>query len=95
MYVRLAFAVAAHLKPDVLLLDEVLAVGDAAFQAKCRARIEEFRNAGKTIVLVTHPLPDVIEMCDRALLLERGVVEDDGRPGPVLTTYSTLLARTA
>lgn len=93
MYVRLAFAVAAHLKPDVLLLDEVLAVGDAAFQAKCRARIEEFRTSGKTILLVTHALPEVIDMCDRALLIEHGQVVDDGRPGPVLTTYSTLLAQ--
>ncbi|MBV9545675.1 MAG: ABC transporter ATP-binding protein, partial [Chloroflexi bacterium] len=94
MYVRLAFAVAAHLKPDVLLLDEVLAVGDAAFQAKCRARIEEFRRAGKTIILVTHALPDVIQMCDRALLLEHGVILDDGRPDDVLATYSQVLAQT-
>jgi ABC-type polysaccharide/polyol phosphate transport system ATPase subunit len=94
MYVRLAFAVAAHLKPDVLLLDEVLAVGDAGFQMKCLERIQQFREAGKTIVLVTHALPTVTEMCDRALLLDHGVVVDDGRPAHVLQTYSTILART-
>jgi ABC-type polysaccharide/polyol phosphate transport system ATPase subunit len=92
MLVRLAFAVAAHLKPDVLLLDEVLAVGDAAFQARCRARIAEFREQGRTIVLVTHVLTDVVALCDRALLLEHGRLVDDGLPESVLASYQRLLS---
>lgn len=91
MYVRLAFAVAAHLDPDVLLIDEVLAVGDAAFQAKCMARIDEFREHGKTIVLVTHALQRVVEMCDRAILIHHGVVLEDGLPQQVLKVYDALL----
>ena len=91
MYVRLAFAVAAHLDPDVLLIDEVLAVGDAAFQAKCLARIDEFRQQGKTIILVTHALQRVVEMCDRALLLHHGSLVEDGPPQDVLTAYNTIL----
>jgi ABC-type polysaccharide/polyol phosphate transport system ATPase subunit len=91
MYVRLAFAVAAHLDPDVLLIDEVLAVGDAAFQTKCLARIDEFRQQGKTIVLVTHALTHVVEMCDRALLLHHGSMIEDGPPQQVLTAYNAVL----
>ena len=91
MYVRLAFAVAAHLDPDVLLIDEVLAVGDAAFQAKCLARIDEFRQQGKTIILVTHALQRVVEMCDRALLLHHGSLLEDGPPQEVLAAYNTIL----
>jgi ABC-type polysaccharide/polyol phosphate transport system ATPase subunit len=92
MYLRLAFAVAAHLKPDVVLIDEVLAVGDAAFQEKCLARINHFRETGKTIVIVTHALQRVVEMCDRALLLHHGSVVDDGPPERVLGAYATLLS---
>jgi ABC-type polysaccharide/polyol phosphate transport system ATPase subunit len=91
MYLRLAFAVAAHLKPDVLLIDEVLAVGDAAFQEKCLARINHFRQTGKTIVIVTHVLQHVLEMCDRALLLHHGSIVEDGRPERVLPAYQSLL----
>jgi ABC-type polysaccharide/polyol phosphate transport system ATPase subunit len=91
MYLRLAFAVAAHLKPDVLLIDEVLAVGDAAFQEKCIARINLFRKMGKTIVIVTHVLQHVLEMCDRAVLLHHGSIVDDGPPERVLQAYSSLL----
>jgi ABC-2 type transport system ATP-binding protein len=91
MYVRLAFAVAAHLDPDVLLIDEVLAVGDAAFQAKCLARIDEFRQHGKTIILVTHALQRVVEMCDRALLIHHGAVLEDGPPQQVLKAYDAVL----
>jgi ABC-type polysaccharide/polyol phosphate transport system ATPase subunit len=91
MYLRLAFAVAAHLDPDVLLIDEVLAVGDAAFQQKCLRRIDEFRLEGKTIVLVTHVLQHVLNMCDRALLLHQGSVVDDGPPDRILPAYARLL----
>lgn len=80
MYVRLAFAVAVHVDPDVLLVDEVLAVGDEPFQRKCMDRIREFQNEGRTIILVTHALDQVAELCDRAIVLEHGVVQVDGDP---------------
>jgi ABC-type polysaccharide/polyol phosphate transport system ATPase subunit len=92
MYLRLAFAVAAHVDPDVLLLDEVLAVGDAAFQEKCIARMQEFRRQNKTILLVTHQSAPVQELCDRALLIDHGVLVVDGSPEQVLATYHRLLA---
>ncbi|SDP04494.1 ABC-2 type transport system ATP-binding protein [Nakamurella panacisegetis] len=80
MYVRLAFAVAVHVDPDVLLVDEVLAVGDEPFQRKCMDRIREFQKDGRTIILVTHALDQVAELCDRAIVLEKGVVQVDGDP---------------
>lgn len=78
MYVRLAFAVAVHVDPDVLLVDEVLAVGDEPFQAKCLNRIRSFQKEGRTIVLVTHALDQVVDLCDRAVVLESGRVVFDG-----------------
>jgi len=80
MYVRLAFAVAVHVDPDVLLVDEVLAVGDEPFQRKCMDRIRQFQQEGRTIILVTHGLDQVADLCDRAIVLERGVVKADGHP---------------
>jgi ABC-2 type transport system ATP-binding protein len=80
MYVRLAFAVAVHVDPDVLLVDEVLAVGDEPFQRKCLDRIRDFQKEGRTIVLVTHALDQVVELCDRAVVLENGSVVVDGDP---------------
>ncbi len=80
MYVRLAFAVAVHVDPDVLLVDEVLAVGDEPFQRKCLDRIKSFQKEGRTIVLVTHALDQVVDMCDRAVVLEAGKVIVDGDP---------------
>jgi ABC-2 type transport system ATP-binding protein len=80
MYVRLAFAVAVHVDPDVLLVDEVLAVGDEPFQRKCMDRIKTFQHEGRTIVLVTHGLDQVAEICDRAVVLEHGNVISDGEP---------------
>lgn len=80
MYVRLAFAVAVHVDPDVLLVDEVLAVGDEPFQRKCMDRIRQFQSEGRTIILVTHALDQVAELCDRAIVLEHGVVQVDGDP---------------
>ena len=80
MYVRLAFAVAVHVDPDILLVDEVLAVGDEPFQRKCLDRIRAFQHEGRTIVLVTHSLETVAEMCDRAIVLEHGRVLADGAP---------------
>lgn len=78
MYVRLAFAVAVHTDPDVLLVDEVLAVGDEAFQRKCMDRIHQFRNEGRTIILVSHSAQQVQELCDRGILLHHGKVVFDG-----------------
>ncbi len=80
-YVRLGFAVAVHVDPDVLLVDEVLAVGDEAFQKKCLAKIDEFRAEGRTILFVTHSLDLIEGMCDRILVLESGSLIFDGAPG--------------
>ena len=84
MYVRLAFAVAVHVDPDILLVDEVLAVGDEPFQRKCMDRIRGFQHEGRTIVLVTHGLDTVAELCDRAVVLESGHVIADGAPRDAL-----------
>jgi len=78
MYVRLAFAVAVHVDPEILLVDEVLAVGDEPFQRKCMERIKQFQREGRTIVLVTHALDTVRQLCDRAILLDHGDVITDG-----------------
>ncbi|WGD38075.1 ABC transporter ATP-binding protein [Lysinibacter sp. HNR] len=91
MYVRLAFAVAIHTDPDVLLIDEVLAVGDEAFQNKCLDKIRSFQEEGRTIVLVTHALGTVQSMCDRAILLDRGSVVFDGNPDHAVEEFRRLL----
>jgi ABC-type polysaccharide/polyol phosphate transport system ATPase subunit len=80
MYVRLAFAIAIHVDPDVLLVDEVLAVGDEPFQKKCLDKIAQFQREGRTIVIVTHDLGTVENMCDRAVVLSHGTVIFDGDP---------------
>jgi ABC-2 type transport system ATP-binding protein len=84
MLVRLGFAVAVHVDPDVLLIDEVLAVGDEAFQAKCLERVRTFQREGRTIVLVTHALDTVIETCDRAAMLHHGELHAVGMPDDVV-----------
>ena len=93
MYTRLGFAVASHVDSDVLLLDEVLAVGDEAFQRKCLGRIFEYRRGGGTVLFVSHDAEAVERVCDRAVLLEHGEVAADGTPGDVLATYRRGLAR--
>ena len=80
MYVRLAFAVAVHVDPDILLVDEVLAVGDEAFQQKCLDKIRSFQKEGRTIIMVTHTLSQIEEFCTRALVLGQGQVVYDGNP---------------
>src|SRR6202140_3519045 len=90
MFVRLGFAIAAHLDPDILLLDEVLAVGDAAFQAKCLERIAELRKSGRTIVFISHDLAAVYRLCDRALLLSHGCILSDGPPRQVIDEYQQM-----
>ena len=87
MYVRLAFSVAAHLRTDVLLLDEVLAVGDYEFQRKCLNRMQEIRNEGRTIVFVSHSMSSIANVCERAVLLEGGRVSKVGPVNEVVQEY--------
>lgn len=87
MYVRLGFAVAVNLEPDVLLVDEVLAVGDELFQAKCLSRIKQFQTEGRTIVFVTHDAATVRQVCDRAVVLDHGRLVLDGQPGDAIRTF--------
>jgi ABC-type polysaccharide/polyol phosphate transport system ATPase subunit len=91
MYMRLAFSIAIQVDPDILLVDEILSVGDAEFRAKCTQRISEFREAGKTIVMVTHDMSAIRKMCNRAVLLDRGTVLDDGLSSHVLSRYEELI----
>jgi ABC-2 type transport system ATP-binding protein len=81
MYVRLAFAIAVHVDPDVLLVDEVLAVGDEPFQKKCMDKIKEFQAEGRTIVFVSHSADQVADLCDRVVVLSHGAVVFDGATG--------------
>ena len=87
MYMRLGFAVAIHVDPDVLLIDEVLAVGDQAFTVKCLDKFAEFRRRNKTILLVTHSLDLVEKFCDRALWLDKGKTLAEGEPKRVVAAY--------
>jgi ABC-type polysaccharide/polyol phosphate transport system ATPase subunit len=87
MYVRLGFSIAAHLDPDILLLDEVLAVGDLAFQAKCLQRIEDLRRSGTTIVFISHDLGAVQRLCKRALLMQQGEIVASGSSFDVVNEY--------
>lgn len=87
MYVRLAFAVAVHVDPDILLVDEVLAVGDEPFQRKCLERIRRFQSEGRTIVIVTHALDQVRELCDRAVMLDHGQMVVEGLPPEVIRAF--------
>jgi ABC-type polysaccharide/polyol phosphate transport system ATPase subunit len=92
MYVRLGFSIAAHLDPDILLLDEVLAVGDAAFQEKCLKRIGEMKESGTTIVFISHDLGAVERLCDRVLLMQRGEIVASGEPRAIVAQYQTVAA---
>lgn len=92
MYARLGFAVAVHCDPDILLVDEVLSVGDAAFQEKCFAKMRDFQERGVTIVLVSHGLNVVKEFCHRALLLDRGHLVAEGPPDAVVQRYEEMVA---
>ena len=87
MYVRLAFAVAAHLEPEIMLVDEVLSVGDAEFQRRCLGRMEELGNTGRTVVFVSHALSAVAQLCDRAIWIDGGRMVGDGKPAEVIATY--------
>lgn len=89
MYLRLAFAVAVHTDPEVLLVDEILAVGDAAFQAKCHKRMEEFHHQEKTIIIVTHSMDVVTRYCQRAAFLHKGSLELVDNAEAVVGAYKT------
>lgn len=87
MFARLGFAVAAHLEPDILVVDEVLAVGDAAFQAKCLGKMRDVATEGRTVIFVSHNVRAIIQLCHRAILLEKGVIIRDGPPTEVVEDY--------
>jgi lipopolysaccharide transport system ATP-binding protein len=87
MYVRLAFGVAAHLEPDILLVDEVLAVGDAAFQKKCLGKMGTVVQEGRTVLFVSHNMAAITALCSRALLIEGGRLEESGAPPSVIEEY--------
>lgn len=87
MRVRLAFAVAAHLEPEILIVDEVLAVGDAAFQQKCMNKMQDVGEEGRTVLFVSHSMPAVTRMCSRVILLNAGRLLDDGSPDKVVGDY--------
>ena len=87
MQVRLAFAVAAHLEPEILLVDEVLAVGDAEFQKRCLGKMKDTANAGKTVIFVSHNMTSISRLCDRAILLEKGSLIKDGQSSEVISHY--------
>jgi len=93
MFFRLGFAVAVHVRPEILLIDEVLAVGDAEFQKKCMDHIHGLRAQGVTLVLVTHDMLSLPKFCDRAILLERGSVTDEGTPQQVVHNYLSRVER--
>ncbi len=87
MYVRLAFAVAAHLEPEILLVDEVLAVGDASFQRKCLDKMKDVGRHGRTVLFVSHNMPAITRLCDRTILLDEGKILKDGPSHLVVGTY--------
>jgi lipopolysaccharide transport system ATP-binding protein len=87
MYVRLAFAVAAHLEPEILLVDEVLAVGDAEFQQRCLGRMEDFSGTGRTVVFVSHNMQTINQLCNRVIWIDQGSVMEDGDASQVVTHY--------
>lgn len=91
MYVRLAFAVAINVDPEILIVDEALSVGDEAFQRKCFARIDRIRDAGATVLFVSHSAGTVVDLCDRAVLLDHGELLAEGTPKRVIALYQKLL----
>lgn len=92
MYMRLAFAVATEVDPDILLIDEILAVGDAGFREKCNERIRSFRERGKTMIMVSHDTGMIGKLCDRVLLVNKGELLEDGPPDYVIARYQELVA---
>ena len=93
MFVRLAFAVAINIDPDILIVDEALSVGDVFFQAKCYRKFEEFKQKGKTIVFVSHDLNSISRYCDRVILLNKGNILDEGDPKKIVDLYKKILVQ--
>lgn len=91
MFMRLAFSIATAVDPEILIIDEILGVGDAGFQQKCLTRIRGFRDMGKTILFVSHSNESIRELCDRALLLHRGELIFDGPPDEAIDRYERIL----
>ena len=91
MFVRLAFAVAINIDPEILIVDEALSVGDVFFQAKCYRKFEEFKKMGKTILFVSHDLSSISRYCDRVILLNKGVKLEEGSPKQMVDMYKQLL----
>jgi ABC-type polysaccharide/polyol phosphate transport system ATPase subunit len=91
MYMRLAFSVAIEVDPDILIIDEILGVGDTGFQQKSFERIEGFRDAGKTILLVSHAMDNMRKFCDRLLLVHNGEILEDGPPDHVIARYERII----
>lgn len=91
MYVRLAFAVAAHLESEILIVDEVLAVGDTAFQKKCLGKMEDVTKEGRTVLIVSHNMPLILNLCQRAIILEKGKKVLDGRSADVVQNYLSMV----
>lgn len=91
MFARLAFAVAINVEPDILIVDEALSVGDVFFQAKCYKKLEDLKNSGKTILFVTHDMGSVIRYCNRAILINDGVIAAEGRPDKIVDLYKKVL----
>ncbi len=87
MFLRLGFAIGVHVQPDILLVDEILAVGDQRFQRKCKEHIRQLRQTGRTILLVSHDLEAIQAMCDRAIILEKGEITGDGYPYEMISQY--------
>ncbi len=95
MFVRLAFAVAINIDPEILIVDEALSVGDVFFQAKCYHKFDEFKNAGKTILIVSHDLGSIAKYCDRAVLLNKGEKMAEGEPKEIIDLYKQVLVSQA
>jgi len=87
MYMRLAFSIAAHLEPEILIVDEVLAVGDAAFQRKCLGKMENVAREGRTVLFVSHNMPAILSLCGRAILLDMGRLVNQGSPASIVQHY--------
>ena len=90
MYVRLAFAVAAHLEPEILLVDEVLAVGDAEFQKKCLGKMGDVAKEGRTVLFVSHNMGTILNLCQRCILIKKGLLHKEGIVNDVINEYYTL-----
>ncbi|MDP4096508.1 ABC transporter ATP-binding protein [Paenibacillus sp. P96] len=91
MFVRLAFAVAINVEPEILIVDEALSVGDIFFQAKCFKKFTEFKEQGKTILFVTHDMSSIMKYCDRVIVINEGVIIEEGPPGPMIDVYKKIL----